>query len=335
MAPFPTFTDVLHARQIIAPWLPVTPLFSYPQLDQALGFTLFLKHENYQPVGAFKVRGGITFMAQLPEVQRRRGVVTASTGNHGQSVAFAARLFGVRAIICVPHGANPVKVEAMQALGAEVRFAGANFEESKLECARLEAQEGLYFLSSGDEPALIAGVATHTLELLEQQPGIEVLLVPIGGGSGAAGATLVAKTINPAIEVIAVGAAGAPAGYLSWQAKAEQLASIDTFAAGLATGRPFHLPYQILWKKLDDFVLVDDMAMKWAVRIALEKAKTLVEPAGAASLAAAIALRERLAGKQVAAILSGGNISPAEMELCLRETADPTQSPLALPALVH
>ncbi len=213
----PTFADVLRAQKTIRPYLAPTPLHHYPMLDNLLGAEIYVKHENYQPIGAFKVRGGVNFLAHLTLEERSRGVVTASTGNHGQSIAFAAQIFGIRAVIIVPEAANPIKVEAMRAYGAEVVFHGQDFEASKRHCLTLQAEQGLRFISSGDEPLLIAGVATHTLELLEAQPDIDVIIVPIGGGSGAAGACLAAKAINPAIRVIGVQASGAPAAYLSWR----------------------------------------------------------------------------------------------------------------------
>jgi threonine dehydratase len=313
----PTFTDVLAARNVIRRYLAPTPLYNYPALDPVVGAQLYIKHENYHPIGAFKVRGGVNFMANLDDDTRRRGVVSASTGNHGQSIAYAAQLFGVRAVIVVPEGANPVKVNAMRSYGAEVVFHGANFEESKRHCRTLEQEEGLRFVSSGDEPLLIAGVATHTLEVLEERPDIETIIVPIGGGSGVAGACLVAKAVNPAIRVIAVQAAGAPAAFLAWQARAWRTAQINTFAGGLATGEPYMMPQHILWEHLDDFVLVEDDELRVGMRLLLERAKTLTEPAGAASLAAAIKLRDQLRGQKVALILSGGNISPDELRQCL------------------
>lgn len=313
----PTFHDILRAQKTIRPYLAPTPLHHYPMLDQLLHAEVYVKHENYQPIGAFKVRGGINLMAHLSADIRSRGVVTASTGNHGQSVAFAAQQFGVRAVIVVPEGANPVKVEAMRSYGADVVFHGADFEASKRHCLTLQQEAGLYYINSGDEPLLIAGVGTHTLEILEAQPDIEVIIVPLGGGSGAAGACIAAKAINPQIRVIAVQASGAPAGYLTWQARARQTAAIHTFAGGLATGEPFMLPQRIIWDLLDDFILVDDDEMRVAVRHFLEKAKTLAEPAGAAPLAAALKIRAQVEGKKVALILSGGNISPAELSQCL------------------
>lgn len=313
----PTFHDILRAQKTIRPYLAPTPLYHYPMLDKLLNAEVYVKHENYQPIGAFKVRGGINLMAHLPADVRRRGVVTASTGNHGQSVAYAAQQFGVRAVIVVPEGANPVKVEAMRSYGAEVVFHGADFEACKRHCLTLEQEAGLYYINSGDEPLLIAGVGTHTLEILEAQPDIDVIIVPLGGGSGAAGACLAAKTLNPQIRVIAVQASGAPAGYLTWQARDRRTAEIHTFAGGLATGEPFMLPQRIVWEGLDDFILVDDEEMRVAIRHYLEKAKTLAEPAGAAPLAAALKIREQIAGKKIALILSGGNISPAELSQCL------------------
>lgn len=313
----PTFHEIVSAQKTIRPFLSPTPLHHYPSIDKLLGTETYIKHENYQPIGAFKVRGGINLMAHLPQESRDCGVVTASTGNHGQSIAYAAQQFGVKAMIVVPEGANPVKVEAMRSYGAEVIFHGADFEESKRHCEVLEQEHGVRFINSGNEPLLIAGVGTHTLEIFEEEPDIDVIIVPLGGGSGAAGACLAAKTIRPQARVIAVQASGAPAAYLTWKARDPRTAPINTFAGGLATGEPFMMPQQILWDHLDDCVLVDDDEMRTAIMHYLEKAKTLAEPAGAASLAAALKLRDQLQGKKVALILSGGNISPAELRDCL------------------
>jgi threonine dehydratase len=317
---FPAFTDILQARKTIAPYLTPTPLFHYPTLDAMLGAEVYVKHENYQPIGAFKVRGGINLLANLTPEEKARGVVTASTGNHGQSIAYAARTFGVKATIVVPEGANPVKVEAMRSYDAAIVTGGADFETSKAHAARLETEQGLRFISSGDEPLLITGVATHTLEIVEAVPDIDMIFVPIGGGSGGAGACLAAKAMNTNIQVIGVQSSLAPAAYLTWRDREPHSAPIDTMAGGLATGAPFMMPQRILWKLLDDFVLVDDKELMRAVRLHLEKTKTLAEPAGAAPLAAAIQLREQLSGKKVALILSGGNISPEELVFCLNES---------------
>jgi threonine dehydratase len=304
---------VLDARRQISPYLRPTALYSYPSLSELVGTDIWVKHENHQPIGAFKVRGGVNLVSRLTPDERKRGVIAASTGNHGQSVAYAARLFGVKAIICVPEGANPVKVESMRGLGAEIVVQGRDYDEAREWCERLARENGYRYVHSGDEPLLIAGVATHTLEVLEEQPDIEVIVVPIGGGSGAAGACLAAKAINPAVEVIGVQSEAAPAGYESWRAGELREAAMGTFAEGLATRTAFTLPQRILQDLLDDFTLVSEDEIRAAVRQMIEKTRNLVEPAGAAPLAAAMRLRDRIAGKRVALICSGGNISPVQL----------------------
>jgi threonine dehydratase len=311
--PVPDLADVLAARQRIAPYLRPTPLYRYPALDATAGAQVWVKHENHQPVGAFKVRGGVNLISQLTADERSRGVAAASTGNHGQSVAYAADLFGVRAVIYVPEQANPVKVESMRALDAEVIFHGADFDEAREYCQKQAAEHGYRYIHSGDEPALIAGVGTYSLEILEARPDIEVIVVPVGGGSGAAGACVVAKAVRPAIEVIGVQSEAAPAAYRSWQAGALVEAANSTFAEGLATGTAFELPQRILRESLDDFVLVSEDALKSATRLAIEKTRNLVEPAGAAALAAVLSAPRRFAARKVAIVCSGGNISPAQL----------------------
>ncbi len=272
-----------------------------------------MKHENHNPTGAFKVRGGINLVSRLTDDERESGVIAASTGNHGQSVAYAARLFGVSAIICAPENANPVKVESMQDLGAEVILQGERFDDARLNAARLAKEHGYRYIDSGDEPLLIAGVGTHTLEVLQEQPATDVVIVPVGGGSGAAGACIVAKAVNPQVQVIGVQSEQAPSAYQSWKHRELREAPNRTRAEGLATGAPFELPQRILRRLLDDFVLVTDDEIDVATALMIEKTRTLVEAAGAAPLAAALKIRERLRGRNVALICSGGNISPAQL----------------------
>jgi threonine dehydratase len=306
----PTLSDVLSARRQIAPYLRPTPLYAYPALSELVGAETWVKHENHQPIGAFKVRGGVNLVSRLDDAERRRGVVTASTGNHGQSISFAGRLFGVRAVVCVPEGANPVKLASMRALGGELVEHGRDFDEARENAEALAAEHGYRYIHSGNEPHLIAGVGTHTLEILEEQPEIDVVIVPIGGGSGAAGACIAAKSIRNSIEVIGVQSEAAPAAYRSWASRSLLEDRMATRAEGLATRVAFELPQQILWEQLDDFVLVGEDDLERAVLLMLEHTRNLAEPAGAAPLAAALQLRDRLAGKRVALILSGGNISP-------------------------
>ena len=305
----PKLQDILQAQKRIRPYLARTPLHSYPAINELVGTTLFIKHENYQPVGAFKVRGGINLVSQMGPDERQRGIISASTGNHGQSVAYAARLFGVKARIVVPEKANPGKVAAMQGMGAEVIAWGANFDEAREHCEALAQEHGYRYIHSGNEPHLIAGVATEALEMLEDEPELEVIIVPIGGGSGAAGACIVARTINPAIRVIGVQAEASPAAYESWQQQQLVTAPNRTFAEGLATGTAFALPQAILQQHLKDFVLLQEEEILRAMLWMVERAHTLAEAAGAAPLAAAYRLRKELQGKKVGIVCSGGNTS--------------------------
>ena len=313
----PDLADVLAARRRIEPYLRPTPLYRYPALDTLTGARVQVKHENHQPVGAFKVRGGVNLVSQLTEDERRRGVIAASTGNHGQSVAYAAEALGVQAVICVPERANPVKVESMRALGAEVVFHGADFDEAREHCEKLAAEHRYRYIHSGNEPALIAGVATYTLEILEASPDVEAIVVPVGGGSGASGACLVANAVRPSIEVIGVQSEAAPAAYRSWRAGAPVTDTTSTFAEGLATRTAFELPQQIMRDRLDDFVLVTEEALRDATRLMIEKTRNLVEPSGAAALAAVLSAPGRFRGRNVALICSGGNISPAQLAALL------------------
>jgi len=314
----PTLVDILAAQRRLRPYLARTPLHNYPALDALLGATVYVKHENYQPVGAFKVRGGINLIAQMSADERARGVIAASTGNHGQSVAYAARLFGVTARVVVPEGANAGKVAAMQGMGAEVIFHGARFDEARAHCEALAQAHGYRYIHSGNEPALIAGVATAVMEMLAAEPDLAVIIAPIGGGSGAAGACLAAKAINPAIRVIGAQSEASPAAYLSWQQHALIEAPNRTIAEGLATGAPFELPQRILWQHLDDFVLLSDEEILRALRWLVERAHTLAEAAGAAPLAAAYRLRASLAGQRVGLICSGGNTSIEQLTRALQ-----------------
>jgi threonine dehydratase len=313
----PEFTDLLDAARQIRPYLQPTPLRRYPSLDRIVGAEVRVKHENHNPTGAFKVRGGVNLISRLSDDERRRGVIAASTGNHGQSVAFAARLFGVPAVICAPANANPVKVEAMQDLGAEVVLQGERYDDARRHAEELEREHGYRYIHSGDEALLIAGVGTHTLEILQEQPHVDTVIVPIGGGSGAAGAAIAAKAINPKVRVIGVQSDAAQAAYLSWKSGELRESPNRTRAEGLSTATPFALPQRIMRRLLDDFVLVSDDEIDAATAVMIEKTRTMVEAAGAAALAAALKLRDSLRDHSVALICSGGNISPAQLKALL------------------
>ena len=244
-------------------------------------------------------------------------MIAASTGNHGQSVAWAAQRFGIRAVICVPEVANPVKVEAIKAWGAELVEHGRDFDEAREHCEALAARHGYRYVHSGNEPLLIAGVATETLEIVEARPDVDVIVVPIGGGSGAAGACVVARALGRPMEVIGVQSEAAPAAFRSWQARALVEDKMETAAEGLATRTAFDLPQRILWAQLDDFVLVGEADLDRATLLMLETTRNLVEPAGAAAVAALLRQPDRFAGKRVAVVCSGGNIAPAQLAALL------------------
>jgi threonine dehydratase len=313
----PTHADVLAAREHIAPYLRPTPLFEYPALSELVGAETWVKHENHQPIGAFKVRGGVNLVSRLDVDERERGVITASTGNHGQSIAFAGRQFGVSVTVCVPKRPNPAKLAAMRALGAHIVEEGRDFDEARENCERLAVEQGRRYVHSGNEPHLIAGVGTHTLEILEQVPDVDAIVVPIGGGSGAAGACVVAKAVAPGCEVIGVQSVAAPAAFRSWEARAIREDTMGTSAEGLATRVGFELPQQILWEHLDEFVLVSESELQDATRLMIEHTRNLVEGAGAAPLAAALRLRERLGGKRVVLICTGGNVTLDQLRALL------------------
>jgi threonine dehydratase len=305
----PTLRNVYEAKKTIAPYLPRTPLHYSPGLSQVLDAEVYLKHDEYLPLGAFKARGGINLLAHLSQAEREQGVITASTGNHGQSIASACRMFGVRALIGLPEGANPLKVAAMRSLGAELIFFGDSYDEARAHCERLAAEEGYHYVHSSNEPLLISGVATQTLEVIEDLPDVEVIMMPLGGGSSAAGACIVAKAVDSNIQVVAAQSEAAPAGYLYWKHGEPVEAPVATFAEGIATKLGYEVPQSILREHLDDFVLVSDDDIRRAIGLLIEKAHTTAEGAGAVSLAGAVKRPELVKGKKVAITVSGANIT--------------------------
>ena len=314
----PTFKDVLEARSIIKEYLSPTPLYSYPQLNQLLDAKVYIKHENYLPICAFKARGGINLISHLNREQRERGVVTASTGNHALSLAYASSLFGVPVTIVMPEKANPTKVKAIKSLGANIIFFGRIFDESKDYAEKLAGERQVRFIHPANEPYLIAGVATYALEILEERPSMDVIVVPVGGGSGASGCCLVKEAVNPKVQVIAVQAEKAPAAYLSWKNRKIVKDKMETAAEGLATQMGYELTQGILQDFLTDFILVSEEEMVQAILLYLELIRNLAEEAGASPLAAAIKIRGRLKGKKVALVLTGSNISMERLKQIIK-----------------
>jgi threonine dehydratase len=305
----PALADVYRARQVLEALLPRTPLVHSAALSREMGFEAYVKLENLQPIGAFKVRGGAYLASTLIDDEKARGIIGASTGNHGQSLAYGAKLAGARCVIAMPLEANPMKVESMRALGAEVAFHGANFEEAR-EWAEEQAQsEGMRYVHHINTPELVAGVATLSLEVMEDLPDVDVILSPVGGGSGLLGHLLVAKALRPTVEVIGVQTEEAPAVYESWRNRCLTTAPIGTGAEGLATGQAYYVAIKMMIDRLDDLVLVGEAEMAEAVRTYLRTLHVVAEESGAAALAGATKIQERLAGRKVAIVLSGGNMT--------------------------
>ncbi len=314
-----TLHDVYEARRIISRYLPRTPLITSFSLSKRLGVEAYIKCENLLPTGSFKVRGGLNIISMLTEEEKSKGVITASTGNHGQSVAYAASLFDVKAIIGMPRGSNPFKVEAMKDLGAIVKFHGVDFDEARLWVEKEAKKKGYRYIHPANEPLLIAGVGTLYLEIMEDLPDIKVIIMPIGGGSGASAACIVAKSINPDVKIFGVQAEKAPAVYLSWKSKKMvETKSAETFAEGIATRVPFKLTINLINNLIDNIILVSEEEMKRAILTLLETTHQLSEGAGAASTAAAFKIRDKLQGKKVALVLTGGNLTLQTLKTILK-----------------
>ena len=314
----PTISDVINARPRVYAVMQRSPMLRHPLLDEWLGCEAWVKHENHNPTGAFKIRGGLNLLAHLSPDEHRRGVISASTGNHGQSIAFASRMHGVRCRILVPRGNNPDKNAAMRAYGAEVIEHGRDYDEARVKVEELAATEGWRYVHSANEPHLIAGVGTYALEMFEAVQDLDYLFVPIGGGSGAAGCCIVRGSMSPRTRVIGVQASGADAFTRSWRGPERVTAErVKTFAEGMATRVTFDLTFGILKRMLDDIVVLDEPELEEGVRAALRYAHNLAEGSGAAPLAAAKKYGQQLAGKKIGCVMSGGNIDIRTLARCL------------------
>jgi threonine dehydratase len=301
--------ELRDAHSIVREALRPTPAFAWPLLASRLGAEVVVKHENHQPTGAFKVRGGVTFVDKL----RRRapnvaGLISATRGNHGQSLAFAGRRFGIPVAIVVPKGNSAEKNAAMRALGAELIEHGADFQAAREEAHRLAQARGLEFAPSFHHDLAI-GVATYALELFADRPDLDVLYVPIGQGSGICGCIAARDLLGLKTEIVGVQATQAPAYALSFAAgRAVSTESSDTLADGMATRVPDEQALDIIRRGASRIVLVSDAEIAAAIRAYWTDTHNLAEGAGAAALAAAMQEKSRLAGRRVGLVLSGGNI---------------------------
>ncbi|MBI3978400.1 MAG: threonine/serine dehydratase [Chloroflexi bacterium] len=314
----PTFPGVLRAARLVCRYLQRTPLYTYPGLDELLGAQTYVKHENHQRIGSFKARGALAAIFALSDEQRARGVATSTTGNHGQGVAYAAALLGVPAQIYAPAGANPEKVAAMRGWGGTVELVDGDLEAARARALATAADRGMKFVDDGGDARLMEGAGTVALEIVEDLPDLNVLIVPLGGGALASGCGTVLKAVKPSTRLIVVQSEGSPATLLSWRGGRVQSGPSDSFAEGLVTGRPEELAVEVLGKVVDDGLLVADAELRAAIRLLLRMTHNLAEGAGAAALAAALRLKDELRGKKVALILSGANLSQEQ----LRQTLD-------------
>jgi threonine dehydratase len=316
-----TFRDVLDARERLKPYLTPSALRHYPLLDAHIGggTSLLVKHENQNPTCSFKVRNGLSVVTGMTAAERKRGVVAASTGNHGQGIAYAAHLLGVSATICVPVGNNPEKSAAMRSWGAKVVEEGRLYDDSVDVMMRIAREEGRVVAHSTNDRRVLSGAATMSLEMLEQSGGLDAIVIAVGGGSQSVGALTVARELAPKLPVYGVQTAGAPAIHDSWHAKAPlRTDSANTFAEGVATRQPYGMTFATLSAGLAGFVTVTDAEVAEAIRLVLKLTHNLVEGAGALGVAGSIKLRDKLKGKRVGVIFSGANLDTAVLARILR-----------------
>jgi len=316
----PTIIEILEARSTLRKYMMPTPLNHYPGLDTLLGANVYVKHENHTATAAFKLRGGINTVAQLSNEQKRRGVIVASSGNFGRGMAYAGRIFGVKTVVVMPEKPNPLKVAAIKALGAEVVLSNTIYDpEPDVICSMIK-EFGYEFISDSEDTRFISGSGTIMLEILDQLPEVDIVILPVGGGGLASGICIAGKGMKPNIELIAVCSKDAPSPYLSWKDGQLIDAPMNTFAEGIGVKISYSFPMQIIRELLDNFVLVSDKEILEAMVLMLDKTHNLAEGAGGAPLAAARKMKGDLAGKNVVLIQSGGNAALNEINAALDMT---------------
>jgi threonine dehydratase len=307
-----TVAEAVRARSVVRRFLRPTQLIRYEGLSREIGSHIYVKHENHNPTGSFKIRGGLNLLHHLSE-RDVSGVITFSTGNHGLSIATAAKWSGLKAVVVVPENNNPAKNRSIRETGAELIEAGRTFEAAAETVERLCEERGLYYAHPADEPHLINGVGTEFLEIMEDLPDMDAMIVPLGAGSEAAAAISTLRAFRPDVEIIAVQAESSPAAYYSWKEKKIVSAENKTFAGGFATGKAYETPFEIYGKGLTDFVLLTEDEIYESISMALYYTHNLAEGAGAAALMAAFKLKDHLKGKKVVVQMSGCNASAEEI----------------------
>lgn len=300
---------MVKARSVITRYLNRTNLTYYSELSRLVGCEVFVKHENHNPTGSFKIRGALNFFHRMSKEELEAGVLVATRGNHGLAMAWAAQRFNVPCTVVVPERNNPEINRIVESFGAELIVHGSDFYDAQSYCDELVDTAGYYYVEQGNEPEILNGLGTMGLEIFEDLPEVETIICPIGGGAGCASLLKAVQAISPKVEVIGVQAERAPAFYESWK-KGEWviIEGADTAADGLAARSVFQLPYVIMKDHISDVVLLSEEEILEGIRLALLTTHNLAEGAGAAAIAAALKIRDRLAGKKVALIMSGGNL---------------------------
>ena len=317
----PHLAGVEQARTLLRAHIPETPLVRSELLSRALAAEVWLKNETVSPIASFKLRGALTALLRARGAGGVTEAVTSSTGNHGQGVAYAARAAGVTAHIFLPHGANPVKRRMIEALGAIVHEGGADIDDAKADAQGFAAARGGLFVDDGESLDVMEGAGTVGLEVAERLPGIDVLFVPMGSGTLAVGCAVALKGLQPGARVVAVQSSGSSAMVESFHARRAVERAIDTVADGLVCRVPARLALEGLWTWVDDAVAIPDPELLRAIHALVEHAHVLVEPAGAAALAAAWVRRADLRGRRVALVLTGANVTMPILEKALSTPA--------------
>lgn len=308
-----SLAEAIRAKSTVYQHLLQTPLTRYEGLSNLLDAQIYIKHENHNPTGSFKVRGGVNLMHHLKKAGTQ-GVITFSTGNHGLSVASTASLFGLTAVIVVPENNNPAKNRKIRETGSELIEAGTSFEEASKVVEKIAAERELYYVHPANEPLLINGIGTEFIEIIEKLPDVDAVIVPIGAGSEAAAAVTVLKSLNPKIKIYAVQAENSQAAYQSWKSGVIKAAKNTTFAGGFATGIGYEVPFEIYKDNLEDFVLLSEAEIYEGIALASYYTQNFVEGAGASTIMASLKLKDKLKGKKVVLQFSGSNASPEEIE---------------------
>lgn len=303
-------TRTLMARSVINKYLNRTNLIRYSELSRLIGCEAFVKHENHNPTGSFKIRGALNFFHHMSKEELETGILVATRGNHGLAMAWAGQWFHVPCTVVVPENNNPEINRIIESYGAELIVHGEDFYDAQSYCDELVDSAGYYYVQQGNEPEILNGIATMGLEILEDLPEVDTIICPVGGGAGCASILKTVRAIKPGIEIIGVEPENAPSFYTSWKKK--EIITLDeahTIADGLAARTVFHLPYVILKDTINDVILLTEAEILEGIKMALTATHNLAESAGAVSLIAAYKIRDRLMGKKVVMIMSGGNLN--------------------------